>query len=163
MATTRQKRAAKKISENIGSENPKPVGEILREVGYSESISESPALVTESKGFKELMAEFLPDSFLVDAHKQLFSQKQVAYFTFSKAMSDAEIIEHVRAAGIEVITVREGEKGKMAFYSIPDAAAIKNGLDMAYKIGGKYPKEGSGVAVQVNIGDRILEDKGKYK
>ena len=51
MATTKQKIAAKKISENIRIQGPKkPIGEILKESGYSEGVSKSPQRVTETKG-----------------------------------------------------------------------------------------------------------------
>jgi hypothetical protein len=44
----------------------------------------------------------------------------------------------MQANGLDLIVIRETEKGKMAFYSIPDAQAIKNGLEMAYKVKGSY-------------------------
>lgn len=55
MATAKQIKAAQAISENIRSDTPKPTGQILKEVGYSKSISEKPALVTRSQGFIELL------------------------------------------------------------------------------------------------------------
>jgi len=55
MPTQKQKMAAKKISENIGK---KTTGELLRESGYSRSISETPELATKGKGFKEEMAKY---------------------------------------------------------------------------------------------------------
>lgn len=57
MATEKQKLAALKISENLRKEKPQPTGEILKEVGYSESVSESPSLVTKSKGFQQLLED----------------------------------------------------------------------------------------------------------
>jgi hypothetical protein len=45
--------AVKKISENISKGKKVILGEILREVGYSESVCESPQRVTETKAFKE--------------------------------------------------------------------------------------------------------------
>ena len=55
MATLKQQTAFKKVSENIGITNPKTSGEILLESGYSKSISESPKVVFQSKGFQELL------------------------------------------------------------------------------------------------------------
>ena len=57
MATDKQKLAALKISENLRKEKPQPKGKILKEVGYSKSVSESPSIVTKSKGFQELLEE----------------------------------------------------------------------------------------------------------
>jgi len=99
----------------------------------------------------------LPDDLLAEHHNKLFKQVQTSYFTFPKSMSDEEIIEHVNANGIDVITVRESDKGKLAFYTIPDANAIKNGLDMAYKLKGSYAAEKS-MALNLNV-DAHIEDK----
>lgn len=57
MATEKQKLAALKISENLRKEKPQPTGEILKEVGYSKSVAESPSIVTRSKGFQDLLEE----------------------------------------------------------------------------------------------------------
>lgn len=89
------------------------------------------------------IAEQIPDEDLVEKHRSLLKQKQLAYFTFSKEMSDGEIITHVNEAGFEVIVIRPSDKGKLAFYSIDDAQAISKGLDMAYKIKGTYAPEKS--------------------
>ena len=84
------------------------------------------------------LSDSIPNDLIIQKHIELFDQRKVEYFVFPKSMSDEEIIEHVNASGIEVITVRESDKGKMAFYSIPDTNAIKSGLDMAYKLKGEY-------------------------
>lgn len=90
---------------------------------------------------KEAINTALSDEFLEQKHNELFDQKQVAYFSFAKSMSDEEIIAHVASVGITVITVRESDKGKLAFYAIKDAQAVKAALDMAYKLKGKYAAE----------------------
>ena len=54
MATQKQKNSVKDISENLG----KPIGKIMRENGYSITTSETPQLLTESKGFKAEMAKY---------------------------------------------------------------------------------------------------------
>ena len=55
MATNKQKKLLKKISENLGNQASKPIGTMMREVGYSESTSKTPSRVTQSKGFVELL------------------------------------------------------------------------------------------------------------
>jgi hypothetical protein len=90
---------------------------------------------------KKTIAEQLPDELLVKKHLDLLEQKQLAYFVFSKKLTDEEIEGHMQANGLDLIVIRETEKGKMAFYSIPDAQAIKNGLEMAYKVKGSYEED----------------------
>lgn len=109
----------------------------------------------------EVINEALTEDFLLENHKKLFDQKKVDYFIFPKNMENEEIIDHVNAQGIEVITVRTTDKGKMAFYAIPDAQAISKGLDMGYKLKGSYAAEKK-FNVNVNV-ERTpeLEEKGK--
>jgi hypothetical protein len=52
MATTKQKIAVKKMSKIIRKGGPKTTGQILKEAGYSESVSKSPQRITGSKGWQ---------------------------------------------------------------------------------------------------------------
>lgn len=99
------------------------------------------------------LAQRLPDDILEENHKALFKQKRVDYFVFPKTMEDEEIKQHVLANGLEVITVRTSDKGKMAFYSIPDAMAISKGLDMGYKLKGAYAPDKS---INLNLNGDIV-------
>ena len=67
MATARQKKVVEKMAENLRSDKPKSMGKILTEVGYSKNVSEKPKIVTESKGIKELLDQYLPDDFILKA------------------------------------------------------------------------------------------------
>lgn len=136
MATQKQKLVLQSLLENAG--NPKPLYYTMIEAGYSPKVAKTPARILESKGMKELLDTYLPDEDIAREHKELLNQKRIDYFVFPKNMEDEEISEHVRAAGLEVIVVRQSDKGKMAFYSLPDAQAKKAALDMAYKLKGSY-------------------------
>lgn len=92
--------------------------------------------------------KLLSDENLSKYHKELFDQKRIDYFVFPKSMEDEEIVEHVKSVGITVITVRQTDKGKMAFYTMKDAQAVRGALDMGYKIRGSYAPEKS---ITVNI------------
>ena len=87
------------------------------------------------------IAEQIPDELLIKKHINLLHQKQLGYFIFSKSMEDDEIIGHMKANGLDTIVIRPSDKGKMAFYSIDDANAIKSGLDLAYKMKGVYTED----------------------
>lgn len=104
------------------------------------------------------ITEALPDDLLAKKHLELFEQKQVEYFVFPKDMEEEEIIDKVNAAGFEVITIRYGEKGKYAFYSIPNSGAIKSGLEMAYKIKGSFAPEKKELSGEIKtVGDEKLQ------
>src|SRR5688572_8859314 len=66
MATEKQKRAVANLAENGGN-----IGQAMRDAGYSEVSSLTPKKLTASKGFKELLDEYLPEHLLLERHKQL--------------------------------------------------------------------------------------------
>lgn len=82
MATQRQKVAAKKVVENLGNDYPKPLGEILLESGYSKNVADTPSNVTESKGFQDLLEEYLPDNKLTEVHKSLLGSTKLDHMIF---------------------------------------------------------------------------------
>lgn len=69
MATRKQKAAAAKIMENAGN-----VSKTMREVGYSENTAKNPNELTDSKGWKELMKEWLPDDMVLQRHEQIIQE-----------------------------------------------------------------------------------------
>lgn len=73
--TTKQKLAASKMVENIRNGNKKPMGQILKEAGYSESVSKHPDRVTRSKSWQQLTEKYLPDKKLLKVHKELLENK----------------------------------------------------------------------------------------
>ena len=96
-------------------ENHGNVSKTMKEVGYSKISAINPKNLTDSDGWKELMEEYLPDSLLGEKHKELLTvPKKVRHFI--KGDLDSE-------------------------YEELDSNAIKSGLDMAYKLKGKYAPE----------------------
>jgi hypothetical protein len=63
MASIKAKKAFKEITENNRS-----VSAAMRIAGYSKSSATKPKTLTETKGWKELVKEFLPDEDLAKAH-----------------------------------------------------------------------------------------------
>lgn len=56
MATLKQKKLVKKISENLRKPGKtKPMGKLMREAGYSKSQSEHPKSIVTSKSFIDLL------------------------------------------------------------------------------------------------------------
>lgn len=70
MATMKQKLAVKKIMEKRGS-----VSAVMREVGYDEDTAKNPKNLTESKGYQELLNEYLPDDLILGALKDDIEKK----------------------------------------------------------------------------------------
>jgi hypothetical protein len=113
MATEKQKAVFDKIVENHGN-----VSKTMREVGYDEDTAKNPKNLTESKGWKELMEEYLPNKLLGEKHRELLYKEQV-------------VTKNNMTTG-EVDVIPTGEM---------DAVAVAKGLDMAYKLKGAYAPE----------------------
>lgn len=65
MPTPKQKKAVIKIVENSLRADTRPLGELLREVGYSPNTAVKPHQVTRSEGFLKLLNEYFPDDKLM--------------------------------------------------------------------------------------------------
>lgn len=158
MATENQKIVFNRVAEKIkkgGKGGKISVSKEIRESGvYSEKIAKNPQRLTKSKGWNELMDQHLSDNLLSKKHKELLNHKQLDYFVFPKSMGDDEIEEHLASFKIKIVAIRWSDKGKMAFYSVTDANAVKAGLDMAYKLKGKYAPE-----KHVSIVAKMSEEK----
>ena len=103
--------AASRILENAGN-----VSKTMLEVGYAPSTAKNPQELTESKGWKELMEEQLPDSLLAEKHNELLTVPKIT---------------RTRRIGAEYEETEE----------TIDTQAISKGLDMAYKLKGHYAPE----------------------
>ena len=66
MATLKQKALAKNLLENKG----KSVSNAMLEVGYPPATARNPQQVTKSKGWQELMEQYLPDEKLAKVHEE---------------------------------------------------------------------------------------------
>lgn len=171
MATIKQKRAVDKTLENLGSDSPKTMGTILKESGYADTIAENPQIITTSKGFKELLEEALPDSLLTERHKELLNSTHLDHMVFPlgpKTNDDKEAYIILRTAeakankkeynerdvlsdeeitillkGVNCITRRfvHGETARHVYFWAKDNKAVKDALDMAFKLKGSYAAE----------------------
>ena len=80
--TIRQKKAFKDVTENN-----RPISVAMRSAGYTASTATRPKTLTDTKGWKELMDEYMPDSDLAKVHKEGLNA------SVSKRVGDEEIIE----------------------------------------------------------------------
>lgn len=99
------------------------------------------------------------DEQINEAFDKLINLKRLDYFVFAKSLSDEEITAHVEAQGITVLNIRPTEKGKMAFFAIPDARALGKALDLWKDISGaNAPTKHLNVNVDATVLDpRIAE------
>jgi hypothetical protein len=74
MATIKQQKAVRIMSETMRNSTSKPIkmGQILKQAGYSESVSKTPQRVTQTKGWNELMQIYVDDEFMIKKLRKLF-------------------------------------------------------------------------------------------
>lgn len=103
MATRKQKQAVKILAENGGI----AVSRAMEMAGYSPMTAQDPKKLTDSDGFAELLAEYLPDQDLASVHRR----------------------------GLEAVKVTRDKFGEK--YEDPDYYARHAYLETAYKIKGR--------------------------
>lgn len=155
MATIRQQKAFDILVGNGGTIS---VGQAMIQAGLSPNTANTPQKLTESKGWKELMEKHLSDDKLAKAHNELLNQKRLDYFVFPKSMNDEEVKEKTESAGVELIVIRDGDKGRYAFYATADAMARKGALEMAYKLKGAFaPEKSLNLNIDVDADSTVKE------
>lgn len=87
MATIKQKLVHKKIAENPR----KSVSSAMREVGYSKHTASRPSNLTQSKGWKQLMDEYLPEEELAKLHKEQLQAKTTTRLGDEVSDNDARL------------------------------------------------------------------------
>lgn len=154
-ATLKQKRFAKKYVETgNGSESAKATYDVTTDESAravaSQNLTKEPVRIEIAKRLKPELVE--------DAHRSLLTAVRLDYFVFPKAMSDAEIKTHVEAQGLTCLNVRPTEKGKMAFFSLPDGAARGKGIELFHKVEGTFaPDKHVNVNVEVAASTEVIE------
>lgn len=129
------------------------MGSILRQAGYSQETSETPKLVTESKGFKQLLDKYLPDDKLLRNHAELLDTRTIEHMVFPLNVSDEEITDLLNDNGCTPKKFMHGEQSTHVWFFMKDANALKNGLDMGYKLKGHYKQDQTDESAASKIGD----------
>lgn len=132
MATVKQKRAAK-----IKLEDPtKSMRQVMKEAGYSQVVADNPRNLSESKGWREMMDEYLPDKDLYELHKKFLNKK-------------------------EAFVVSDGSQvgGHVEFTEQPHTDALK-ALIEANKLKRRYNDINIGQALIINVPDGMAKKYG---
>ena len=110
------------------------------------------------------MDNTLDDDSLTQKHKELLEAQELQKFDFSQEVPDEDIKEIIEGAGgnlikIEVIDTADPKfRRKCAYFSVIHAKAVKDALDMAYKLKGKYaPEKSVNVNIEVEADERVYE------
>lgn len=191
--TPKQIKTAKLLSENIGNDKPKPVGEILLEAGYSKETSETPNRIVDSPAIQSLLEEFLPDNSLVEVHKRLLQTRKLEHMVFPLEhqdpselgmpypivpelreaqlqehriidnLSDEDIIDMLAEVNCKVKRIVHGDTARHVYFWAHDAKAQSGALELGYKLKGHLNKDGGGSNFNFNFGTQNFVKTGQGK
>lgn len=90
MATIKQKLALQKVTENHGN-----ISKAMIEAGYTPETASKPKNLTESKGWAELMEQYLPDDKLLAKHEKALEATKWNDFTGERETDHATVLKAV--------------------------------------------------------------------
>lgn len=122
--TNKQKAVAKDLLENVG----KPVGQAMLDAGYSPATAKNPDHLTESKGWQELMDQYLPDLDVLEAHKQ--GLKATKIFS-SHTEPDKEVPDH--PTRLKAVELAYRVKKKLNPSDVPNLGTGNNIMFVSFK------------------------------
>jgi len=129
MATKLQKAAIKKkvaMTMESGGKEPK-IAKVMRAAGYSDRTARTPKKLTESKGWEELLEEYLPDDYLMKGLQEgTKANKQLALNPIFKKDAPTSQSAH------ELPQSKGGN-----FIEVPDFAVRHKYFETSLKIKGK--------------------------
>ena len=141
----KKKILARKIVESLGKQKgQKSLSKAMKDAGYSKSYSHNPQQLEATKSFQELLSQYLPDSLLVESHQRLFKASRLTEYEFDAGVSLKEIKKIVnvewncRLVKVVEKTWKDKIGSRIAYFFIPDNRAVKDALDMGYKLKGSY-------------------------
>jgi hypothetical protein len=111
----RIKKVFEKSLENLG----KPLGQIMREEGYSDNTADNPKNVTESKSWEILLDEFIPESLILKTHKEAFEANRT----------------------ISVVSGKQATGSSTDFVDVPDWQTRTKACELGYKVRGKLTEK----------------------
>lgn len=181
----------------------------MLEAGYAPSVARhNPTVITEAKGFQELLAESMPQSDILDVHKSLLKSTKLDHMVFPlgpdgeddvnfsggvqvdeaddedledddepdemedsverTTLTDKEIISMLAEVNCTVRRIVHGRSARHVYFWSPDNRARKDGLDMAYKIMGKYAGDAAAAGARGNTynffyAPQVREVAAKYE
>lgn len=154
----KKKILAKKVLENIGKQKGrKSLSRAMREAGYSETYSNNPQVLENTKSFQELLTQYLPDSLLMESHQKLFKASKLTEYEFDPGVSEKEVKKIVNVEWncrlVKIVNKMWGDNlhSRIAYFFIPDNRAVKDALDMGYKLKGSY------AAQKIEVKDPLAE------
>jgi len=151
---------AKKMLENAKLKTgKKSMGKIMEEAGYKRGYAKNPQDITKTKVWDKVLTTILSDERLGKVHDGLLNAGTIMHYEFpdpenkpsmskekkkeKKPITDEEIKEIIESVpGCKLIYIKRGRwTDPVAYFRAPDERVVKDALEMAYKLKGKFAPE----------------------
>lgn len=176
--------AARAVVSQLVADPTTTMGNAIRAAGLGEHAAQHPAKLVESKGWQDLLDEFLPQHDLLDTHKGLLRASNLDHMVFGDGakdeseaaawlkdknakdtkkvwiredmLTDDDIREMMLEKNCTVRRITRTENQRHVYFWSADNRARKDALDMAYKLRGTYAAE-KHVSVAFSLADLAAE------
>jgi hypothetical protein len=133
----RVEKAVEHIQENIRQTGQKNVKSAMEKSGYSPSYAQK-SKVDKTKTFMEKFNEIMPEETILGWHNNLGNAKKTMQLQVDLGVEDEYIEEWVQSINCVLYKIIEGKLYKTVLYWARDNKAMKDAIDMAYKLRGDY-------------------------
>lgn len=134
-------RAEATLKDLVANRGKKSVSKAMRDNGYSESYSSNPQQFKATLGIKTEFNDFFPREFIFGQLRKLHNAHTLRDMVFPLGVPDEAIIELLESINLTVKKIAEVRGLKYAWFFAPDNRAMKDALDMSFKIMGEYTGE----------------------
>ncbi len=148
-------------------------GDIMRKVGYSETVARTPSKVLETEAVIDYIDKRLNKGIISEWHGKLLKTGSFKKEYFDVDVPDDEIKQIIESAGgavqsIKIVTLKsdENEQRKRVYWTRINHDAVARGVDMAWKLHGAYAenKDSTGEVLAgafMNILRQMAENRNK--
>lgn len=127
----------------------------MLDAGYSKNYASQPSKLAVQKTFQELMSEYIPQDFVLDAHRKLYTEHRDLKQIRIDSIDDEVINKAIEGYENAQVIKNEEEGYSVILVNEVDKDARRYAIDMSYKVSGAY----SPVKVEVKRTYEDLTDK----
>ena len=125
----RHKIVLEKMAGNGGK-----IGKAMRDTGFSPSYIDNPQKLTNTKSFKKLLDEYLPEDMLLRVHKEQLGSWRVNQMTFAKSVTEETIYDFFESINRAIKKIVEIPTGILVLYWDVDNNSRNKALEMGFKL-----------------------------
>lgn len=126
------RRIAKKVVKG------EPLKKAIKEEGYSDTLATQPTRLTRKKSFQELLDEVMPEEFVLDQHRRLYSEHRDIKQIRLESLDDKDIRKACK--GYENVSVikKPAEGYTLLIINQVDRQARKDAVELAHRLRGSF-------------------------